>query len=372
MKILFAGGGTAGHILPIVAIAREIKRIYPEDDFNFFYIGPKDRFTKTLLSQEGIEIKTILAGKIRRYFSLQNIIDIIFKTPIGILQAFYHIFVISPDLIFSKGGYGSLPAVIAGWMLFTPIFLHESDISPGLTNKITSRFALEIFTAFPVEKTLYFPARKMLAVGNPLRKEIMEGSLEEAKRIFNLTGQRPLILILGGSQGAQMINDKILIILEDLLENFEVIHQAGENNLEQIKAEADVVIRNNQKKYYHLFSFLNEKELSCAYRAADLIISRGGAGTIFEIAAVAKPSILVPLQDSAQNHQIKNSYAFAETEAALVMEEMNFTPHFLLEKIKHLFAEPQKLKKMSEKAKEFSRPKSSHIIAEYLIAYLKQ
>ena len=203
MKILFTGGGTAGHIFPIIAIVREIKRLHPQSGFKFFYVGPKDRFAFALLSQEGIQIKTISAGKIRRYFSFLNIIDLLFKVPIGVIQAFFHIFTISPDLIFSKGGYGSLPAVIAGWTLLTPIFLHESDVSPGLANKIASKFALEIFTAFPIEKTQYFPAKKMISVGSPIRKEILAGSLKEAKKLFNLTDKKPLILILGGSQGAQ-------------------------------------------------------------------------------------------------------------------------------------------------------------------------
>lgn len=372
MKILFAGGGTAGHIFPIIAVVREIKRIYPKGDFQFFYLGPKDKFAISLLSQEGIVIKTILAGKIRRYFSFINIIDILFKLPIGILQAFYYVFVISPDFIFSKGGYGSIPAVISGWLLSTPIFLQESDVSPGLASKITSKVALEIFIAFPIEKTEYFPAKKILSVGNPTRKEILKGNKKEAKKIFKLVGGKPLILILGGSQGAQMINDRILMVLDDLLKSFEIIHQTGEENFEQVKAEAGVVMTKALKKYYHPSPFLNEKELSHAYQAADLVISRAGAGSIFEIAAVAKPSILVPLSGAAQNHQTKNAYAFAETRGTLVMEEANFTPHFVLEKLKDLFKNPKKLKEMAGAAKDFSKPEAARIIAEYLAAYLTQ
>jgi UDP-N-acetylglucosamine--N-acetylmuramyl-(pentapeptide) pyrophosphoryl-undecaprenol N-acetylglucosamine transferase len=372
MKILFAGGGTAGHVFPIIAIIREIKRTHPKENFQFFYLGPKDKFAISLLSQEGIIVKTILAGKFRRYFSFKNIVDIIFKLPIGILQAFYHIFVISPDLIFSKGGYGSIPAVISGWMLLTPIFLHESDVSPGLANKITSKIALEIFTAFPLEKTEYFPAKKMISVGNPIRQEILEGDKKEAKKIFKLAGGKPVILILGGSQGAQRINDMILIVLSELLDKFEIIHQTGEGNFEEVKAESEVVISKSSKKYYHVFSFLNEKELSCALRVADLIISRAGAGSIFEIAAVEKPSILVPLPGAAQNHQTRNAYAFAEGGATLVMEEANFIPHFILEKLKNLFQNPKKLKEMAKGAKGFSRPEAARIIAGYIVTYLTQ
>ena len=371
MKILFTGGGTAGHIFPIIAIVREIRRNYPYGGFEFYYIGPKDKFAANLFSKERIEVKTILAGKIRRYFSFKNIIDI-FKLPIGFLQAFYQIFVISPDVIFSKGGYGSITASISSWTLMVPVFLHESDISPGLANRIVGKFALEIFISFPVQKTEYFPAKKMLSVGNPLRKEILEGSKEEAKKLFKLTEEQPIILILGGSQGAQRINDTLLTILPEILRNFEIIHQTGQRNFEQVRKEAEVVIAEDFKKYYHPFPFLNEEELSHAYQAADLIISRAGAGSIFEIAAIGKPAILIPLPEAAQNHQVKNAYVFAENGAALVIEEANFTPHFVLERIKYLFSQPEKLKEMAQRAKEFSRPEAAKIIAEYIVAYLSQ
>lgn len=371
MKILFTGGGTAGHIFPIIAIIREIKRSYPYAGFEFFYLGPKDKFAREFLSQEGVGIRTVLAGKIRRYFSPLNIIDF-FKLPIGILQAFYHIFVISPDLILSKGGYGSLPAVLASWLLSTPIFLQESDVSPGLANRIAGKLALEIFTAFSIRKTEYFPAKKMISVGNPVRREILEGSKEEAEKIFNLTGEKPVIMILGGSQGAQRVNEQLLTILPEILNDFEIIHQTGKVNFDQARREADFVITEDLKRYYHPTPFLAEKELAHGYQAADLIISRAGAGAIFEIAAVGKASILIPLPESAQNHQVKNAYTFAESGATIVIEETNFKPHFILERIKYLFSQPGRLEEMGQRAKEFSQPQASRIIAEYLVTYLNQ
>lgn len=371
MKIVFAGGGTAGHIYPLIAIIRELKKLQPKGDFEFYFIGPKDKFSASLLSKEGIQVRTIIAGKIRRYFSFQNILDV-FKWPIGFFQAYYHIFTISPDLIFSKGGYGTVPTIIAGWFLMAPIFLHESDVAPGLANRIANKFALEIFTSFPVEKTEYFPSRKMLSVGNPIRKELVDGSIDEAKKIFNLAWEKPIILILGGSQGAQRINEKILVALPELLADFEVIHQTGEKKFEQIKAEAGVVVDKKLIKYYHPIGFLKENELPHAYKIADLIISRAGSGSIFEIAAVGKPSILVPLPESAQRHQIKNAYVFAEKGASVVMEEENFTPYFLIERLKHLFSQPKTLKEMSKAAKEFSKPEAARIIAEYIVSYLSQ
>ncbi len=370
MKIIFTGGGTAGHIFPIISIVREIKKAKPSGDFEFFYIGPNDNFSKELLEQEGIKIKRILAGKIRRYFSFYNLIDI-FKVPLGFFQAFYHIFVISPDIIFSKGGYGSVPVVLAGWILFVPIFVHESDSVPGLANKIEAKLALEIFTAFPIEENKYFPIGKVLSVGNPIRQKILNPPPKNPKEVFNLAGGKPLILILGGSQGAQRINDEILANLSGFLQSFEIIHQTGFKNFEEVKKEAAVVVDKELMKYYHPVSFLNEEEFSIALWSADLIISRAGAGAIFEITAVGKPVILVPLEKSAQNHQIKNAYILSELGAAIVIESSNFKSHFILERIKQLLNQPDKLAEIAERARAFSKPEAGRIIAEYIIAYLE-
>ncbi|MCP6719377.1 MAG: UDP-N-acetylglucosamine--N-acetylmuramyl-(pentapeptide) pyrophosphoryl-undecaprenol N-acetylglucosamine transferase [Patescibacteria group bacterium] len=372
MKILFTGGGTGGHVFPIIAIVREIRKLSSKENLEFFYSGPKDDFGKILLSQENIEIKHILAGKIRRYIDaksfLQNLVDILFKMPIGFLQAFFHIFFLAPDLIFSKGGFGSIPTVIASWLLGTPIFLHESDATPGIANRILSKFSLEIFISF--RKTPYFPEGKMISTGNPIRRELLEGSKEKAKILFKISGEKPVILILGGSQGAQRINDKILEILPKILEEFELIHQSGENNFSQVKAEAKVIITKISEKYYHPFPFLKEGELKRAYAICDLVVSRAGSGTIFEIAALGKPSILIPLPESAQNHQLKNAYTYAKNGSAIVLEEENFTPHFFLEKLKNLFSHPEKLDKMGKLAKEFSKPLAARTIAGYVSDYL--
>jgi UDP-N-acetylglucosamine--N-acetylmuramyl-(pentapeptide) pyrophosphoryl-undecaprenol N-acetylglucosamine transferase len=374
-KILFTGGGTGGHVLPIIAVAREIRRIYPEEDLQLHYLGPGDDFGSILLSQEGIKIKTIFSGKIRRYFTpktlFQNLVDVLFKIPIGILQAIFFVFFSAPDLIFSKGGFGSIPTVIAGWLFSTPIFLHESDVSPGMANRFLSRFALEIFVSFPIRKTEYFSARKMISVGNPIRREILEGSKEEAKKLFNLSYEKPVILILGGSQGAQKINDKVLEILPELLKSFEVIHQCGYKNFKETEAEAKVILNKDLEIFYHLYPFLKEPELPQAFAAADLIVSRAGSGGIFEIAALGKPSILIPLSTAAQNHQLKNAYSYAEKGACQILEEENFTARFFLERLKSLFASSEELEKMAEAAKDFSRPLSAKIIANYLIEYLK-
>lgn len=372
MKILFTGGGTAGHIFPIIAILREIKK--NNSNLKFYYIGPKDEFSEKLLSQEGVIIKTILTGKIRRYFDIkslfENIFDILIKVPIGFFQSLFYNFIISPDIIFSKGGYGSFPVVLSGWILLIPIFLHESDVSPGLANKWLSKFSMEIFISFPVEKTGIFSSKKIISIGNPIREELLTGEKEKAKKLFNISGEKPVILILGGSQGSQRINDILLLILPELLLNFDLIHQIGQKNFEEVIKETKAVASKELLKNYYSFSFLDENQLKEAYAISDLIISRAGSGSIFEIAAIGKPSILIPLPESAQNHQLRNAYTYIENETGLIIEEINLTPRFFLERIKYLLSQPEELKKMSKAAKSFSRPQSAKIIAEYLIAYL--
>ena len=370
-KVVFTGGGSGGHSIPIIAVCREMKKILGEENVIFYYLGPADPLTKVLLPDEGIKIKGILSGKLRRYINLKsvilNFVDL-FKIPLGFLQSFLYLFFIYPNLIFSKGGFGSLGPNLAGWLLGIPLFLHESDSVAGLSNRICGFFAKKVFLSF--KQTLHFSQKKIIFTGNPIRKELLEGKREEAIEYFKITKEKPVILILGGSQGAQRINEKVLAILNKLLEDFEVIHQCGFLNFKKMKTITKVLIKEELKKYYHLFPFLKEEELKKAYAICDLVISRAGAGTIFEIAALGKPSILIPLPESAQNHQLKNAYIFASAGAAILIEERNLTPDFFLGTIKNLFSNPKKMEEMRKAALKFAKPEAAKEIAQYLVSYL--
>ena len=372
MKILFTGGGSGGHVLPIIAIIREIRKFSIKKELEFFYVGPKDSFGDLLLSQEDIKIKNVTAGKIRRSTDREdlflNFIDIAFKIPFGMMQSFFHIFFLAPDLIFSKGGFGSVPVVITGWLLGVPVFIHESDSIPGLANKFLAKFSSKIFTSFP--QTIEFDEEKIILVGNPIRTEILNGTKEEAKKVLKLTEKKPVVLILGGSQGAERVNDLFLEILPEVIRDFELIHQCGEANFERVNSESKVMVKEFLHKYYHPFPFLKENELKNAYAACDIIVSRAGAGSIFEIAAAGKPSILIPLPESAQNHQVNNAYVYAKSGAAIVLESENFTPHFFLNQLKMLIADPEKLKEMSNATKKFAKPAAAKDIARYILSYL--
>jgi len=369
MTIIFTGGVSGGHIFPIVAICRQIKKNSSVRDIKLYYIGPKERYAAGLLEKEGVKIKTVLTGKIRRYFSFRNFLDL-FKIPIGLIQSFFWLFFLSPDIVFSKGGSGSFPVSLMAKFLGIPLFLHESDSVPGMVSKIESKWATEIFVSFLDKEA--FPTEKIICLGNPVREETLKGSKERAKEMFNLRGDKPLILILGGSQGSQRINEVILEILPEMLKSFELIHQTGKNNFRSVKLESEGILSSPEiKKYYHIFPFLKENYYKNALVAADLVVSRAGSGSIFEIAAAAKPAILIPLAGAAQEHQLKNAYNFAESGGGEVIEEKNLRPHFLLEKLKHLSLRTDILESMAEGSRSFARPRAAEIIASYLIGYLK-
>lgn len=372
MKILFTGGGTGGHVFPLVAIAREIRRIYPKTTqrvpLDLYYLGPKDDFSIILLSQEDFIIKTIISGKIRRYFSFKNFVDILFKIPLGIIQSFFLLLTIRPDLIFSKGGSGSISVTYPARLLKIPVFIHESDVVPGLSNQKTAKWAKKIFISFP--KTEYFDPEKTTLIGNPIRKEILEGDKQTASEMFNLTLSKPVFLIIGGSQGAEKINDFILLILNTLLKDYEIIHVTGNQNVKEISAEAQVIKDKDLDRYYHPVGFLSEEKIKHAYKAADLIISRSGSGSIFEIAACGKPSILIPLPSAAADHQSKNAYAYAETGAAIVMEQENLTPNFFIENLQLLFLHPEKIREMQDAALTFAKPLAARAIAREILEFL--
>src|SRR3989344_4721780 len=200
IKIVFCGGGSGGHLFPTIAVIREIRRLSSNERLELHYIGPEDKKTHFLLSQEDVNIHSIFSGKIRRYFSFENFTDVLFKIPYGFLQSFFLMLFINPKLVFSKGGSGSVPVTLSAGMLGNPVFLHESDSTPGLSNKITSKWAKKVFTSFP--KTGYFNPSKIIITGNPILKELLEGDNTAAKEIFGLTFENPVLLFWGGSQGA--------------------------------------------------------------------------------------------------------------------------------------------------------------------------
>ncbi len=372
MKIVFTGSGSGGHFYPLIAVAQEIKALVDERKLlppQLYYFGPKP-FDGRALFELGIEHYYSSAGKIRNYPSIWNYIDMI-KTLWGVVLALVKLFFIYPDVIFSKGGYASFPTVLAARLLNIPIVVHESDSVMGRTNVWTAKFARNVALSYPsvyekLKKSL--PSERVAYTGNPIRKELFHPEREGAYEYLNLEPDVPVILVLGGSQGAQIINDAVLDALYELLPDFQVIHQVGEQNIKEIKGRAQVVLENNQHKTrYHPFGLLGVLALRMAYGASDLVVSRAGSGGIFETAAAGLPSIIIPIPQDVSRDQSTNAFTYARSGAAIVIEQNNLTPHLLSAEINRLFDNKDKMKEMSENAKKFSRPDAARVIAEKLI-----
>lgn len=366
MKILFTGGGTMGHIFPIIAIARELQRLDAGNKLKLHYIGPKDELALVMLRQENIITHTIAGGKLRRYFSLANIVDILFKLPFSFVQSFFLLLFMQPKLVFSKGGTGSVPVAFWAHVFGKPIFVHESDTVPGQSNQLAGKWAKKVFTSF--EKTADFDPRKTICVGNPIRTEILEGNEEGARENLQITFEKPVVLFWGGSLGAQPLNELVLLALPELLARYEVIHVAGKLNYDSVKTEAASTLPEELKPYYHLHDSLNEVQLKHALYATDVVVSRAG-GSIFEIAAAGKPSILVPLPGSAGDHQSKNAYEYAESGAAVIIEQSNLTPNFIMGKIDALLTDPEP---MRQAALAFAKPLAAKTIAREILEYVRK
>lgn len=365
MRILLTGGGTGGHIFPLLAVAQEFKKQAQNKGIlkiEFLFLGPKIEvnYIKDLLLKEGIIIKEIFSGKIRRYFSVENFFDP-FKTFFGFFQTLWILFQFMPDVVFSKGGFGSVNPVIVGWLYRIPILIHESDSIPGLANLKLSRYADRIAVSFPKILSL-FPEKKTALIGNPIRADILTGSPQEAQKIFSLSGEKPILLIIGGSQGAVRINDFILIALQELLKNYEVIHLCGEKNFSVLNEK----YQKKESHYYHLYPQLKD-ELKHAYAVADIIIARASAGVIFEIAAIGKPSILIPLPESAQDHQLENAFQYSRSGAAIMIEEINLTTHLFLDSVNQIISDDKTYKEMSDAAGAFAKLDAAQKIAEELL-----
>jgi UDP-N-acetylglucosamine--N-acetylmuramyl-(pentapeptide) pyrophosphoryl-undecaprenol N-acetylglucosamine transferase len=373
-RIAFTGGGTGGHIYPLVAIAEELKTIIETSDVNFsmYYFGFAGIYANDVIGA-GMKIINIIPVKIRRYFSVENIIDFI-KFPFALIQSFFKVFMVMPDVLVSKGGTGAFPVVLACWLFRIPIMVHESDSIPGASNKLSFKFAKRFAVSF--SKTLeIFQGEKVALTGNPIRRFLRENpdglKKEDAKKLFGFDPSFPMILVLGGSQGSEGINDFMLDNATNLVSKYQILHQAGHVNFEKLKTELAVATKRflpEQRERYKTVNFLRA-DMRDALIAADVVVSRAGSGAIFEIAAFGKPSILIPLKDSSSDHQLLNAYEYSKSGGCVIIEEDNLSSNIFLSQISSIL-EPGKYNKMSQGAISFSKPDAASIIAQELAKML--
>lgn len=369
MKIVFTGGGTGGHFYPIIAVVQALRKQMMERRIiapRLYYMAPTKYNARTLFDSE-LEFVSVSAGKMRRYFSLLNFTDI-FKTTFGCISALVKLFRIYPDVVFGKGGYASFPVLLAAKLLNIPVIIHESDSKPGRVNAWAGKFAKKIAISYP-DSAKYFPKKEgtVALTGCPIRSEISQPLSNGAHEFLKLEQNTPVILILGGSQGSVAINDAIIEGLPELLNRYQVIHQTGRANLEEIMKTTSVFLKDHPyASRYHPFDYLNELSLRMAAGVSDVVISRAGS-TIFEIAAWGIPSIIIPLPTSVSHDQTSNAFAYANTGSASVIEENNLSAHIVIGEIDRIYGSVNIKELMKKQSKAFSRQDSADVIASVIL-----
>ena len=323
-RIILTGGGTAGHVTPNIALLPRLKEL----GYDIHYIGSYTGIEKELIEQLGITYHGISSGKLRRYFDWQNFTDP-FRVLKGFQEANKLIKVLDPDVIFSKGGFVSVPVVMAGKRNHVPTIIHESDMTPGLANKLSIPAASNVCCNFP-ETLEHLPAGKAVLSGSPIRQELLQGDAEAAKKLCGFTEDKPVILIVGGSLGSVIVNDAVRAILPELLKEFQVVHLCGKGKLDESLVGTPGYVQ---------FEYIQD-ELKDIFALTDLVISRAGANAICELLALHKPNLLIPLSANAsRGDQILNARSFERQGFSIVLEEEELTNEVLLEAIHKLHRE---------------------------------
>ncbi|MEI6660178.1 MAG: UDP-N-acetylglucosamine--N-acetylmuramyl-(pentapeptide) pyrophosphoryl-undecaprenol N-acetylglucosamine transferase [bacterium] len=363
MKILLTGGGTGGHFYPLIAIAEKLNELASRDKIvtlKLYYMSDAP-YDKRMLFENGITYVQVPAGKMRTYSSIKNFFDW-FTTATGAFFGLLSMFFIYPDVVISKGGYAAFPAVFAAKLLRIPVIVHESDSYPGRLNVWTAKFAKHVAVSW-AEAVEYLPKDKTVLTGQPIRRDLLKANPDGAFEAFKLVSTLPVILVLGGSSGAEFINNSILEVLPDLLSRYQIIHQTGVKNYDDVVSRSRVIMDNNPYfGRYVPIPYLNNLTTRQAAGIATLIITRAGSA-LFEIATWGVPSIVISITNSNGDHQRKNAFNYARTNSCLVMEEANLTPHVLEAEVNKLMDDPAKLDEMRKSASTFAQPDAAEKIA---------
>ncbi len=321
-RIVLTGGGTAGHVTPNIALLPRLKEL----GYDIHYIGSYEGIEKKLIEAYGIPYYGISSGKLRRYFDVKNISDP-FKVLKGYGQARKLLKKLKPDVVFSKGGFVSVPVVLAAKHRRIPAIIHESDITPGLANKLAIPNAYKVCCNFP-ETLKYLPADKAVLTGSPIRSELLSGNPKKALKYCHLAEGKPVVLVVGGSSGSQFINEIVRSLLPELLKTYQIIHLCGKGNLDSSLQDT---------AGYAQFEYANQ-ELSDMFALADVVISRAGANAICELLALHKPNILIPLSSNAsRGDQILNARSFEQQGFSVVIEEEHLSNVVLLDAVQNLY-----------------------------------
>lgn len=361
MRIMFVGGGSGGHFYPLIAVAEVLRARASERPPELYYIGPSP-YEADELKRLSIRFVSCPAGKKRRYFSFHNFIDP-FKVVLGFFVAIIKLYVIYPDVIFSKGSFTSVPVLYAARLLRIPVVIHESDAIAGRANLLAKKFARAIAIAYP-EAAEYFPKEKTALIGIPLRAALRTPPADPYD-FLGIPKDLPLIVVVGGSLGAEYINNLILRSLPTLLTEYRIFHLAGFPHFDEMRLTAKALIGDpTLQSHYYLQKGVPAPVMAALLGAATIVISRAGSSSIHELALYGKPAILIPIPENVSRDQRTNAYAYARTGAASVLEQENLTEHLLTAEIKTIIGDQTRYETMAKAAKGFALPGAAEQVAD--------
>ncbi|WP_133129738.1 undecaprenyldiphospho-muramoylpentapeptide beta-N-acetylglucosaminyltransferase [Legionella yabuuchiae] len=318
-RIVFTGGGTAGHVTPNIALIAPLQK----EGWQVDYIGSEEGIEKEMISALNIPYHAVKSGKLRRYFSWKNVLDPI-KIVYGILQSIFILHRLKPNIVFSKGGFVGFPVVVGAWFTRIPVVAHESDMTPGLANRLSFPFAEKVCLTFEPAKQHFKNQSKVEVTGTPIREGLLNGNKEKGLALCGFQDDLPCLLVMGGSLGSRVINQSVRNALDRLLSFAQVIHICGKGNLDPGL---------NSKKSYRQFEYVNH-ELGDLLAASDVVISRSGANSLYELLALNKPHVLIPLSKKAsRGDQIHNARYFASLGISYVIDEEQLSSERLIEAV---------------------------------------
>lgn len=375
MRIVLTGGGTAGHVMPFESIIEGLRTKFLEEkaslpkqlepnELYITFVGVADAKTREFFASYDVPAIHVPSGKMRRYASAHNIVDTLFRLPIGLVKALVHIWRIMPDVVISKGGYGSIPVVLAAAFYRIPILLHESDVIPGLTNAKLLRFASAITVGFPSAKEFLKQWEyKVFVTGTPVRPNLGQVPAAEAKKAFGIPANERVLLVMGGSQGAKQLNEILLKILPEIIPDMAVLHLTGTDHYQAVSTVAKELIDHSPRRdMYKAHAYLTDK-MPLALAAADGVVTRAGASSLAEITALRKPVLIIPLDGAANDHQRKNAQAFETKGAALILDPINLGQNIFKQNVLRLMTNDEARAALTKNIAQLDYPQAGNTIA---------
>lgn len=376
MRIVLTGSAAGGHLVPLEPIIEALRTVHKEQlpqlpvwldrtKLSLYFLGLLDETGRELFRRLDVKVIALPSGKVRRYPSWATLPDLLVRLPWGVLLALFHMWRIMPDVVISKGGFGSVPVVLAALFYRIPFLLHESDAVSGLANRLMSAWASAVTVGYAMTRqSIRFYREKAIITGTPVRSDLAIMGKDEAKKSFGFAPALPVLLVMGGSQGAQQINDILLQVLPALLPDMGVIHLTGRNNFAAVKAAADEVLAKvAHRRRYQPFDYLTDR-MGAALSAAEVVVTRAGATALAEVAHLRKATIIVPLDSAAQDHQRLNAAVFEMAQAARVIDPANLGRAIFLQNIRDVMNDADIRETLENNIATLDRPRAARDIAQ--------